>query len=246
ILGKTNGDLVITNEQIGKKKVRPIQTTIEKDLVYPIVKPRHVKKWLMKGYKYIIIPQKKQGENNESEVLTTNPKTYAYLQTFRDDLLGRSSRWFKGGDKPFYSLFGIGVYTFAPFKVVWSSIGFLHAFAVVSTVTDEFIGTKEVIPDNTIGYLSFEAEQEAHYTCAILNSNVIREMFSRRSTKSKWGISISMVKHVPIPPYNPDNPVHRNLAALSRQAHELARSSADTSDIERQVNLIVPECLNSL
>ncbi|HMF30736.1 MAG TPA: N-6 DNA methylase, partial [Candidatus Lokiarchaeia archaeon] len=44
ILGKTDGDLVITNEQIGKKKVRPIQTTIEKDLVYPIVKPRHVKK----------------------------------------------------------------------------------------------------------------------------------------------------------------------------------------------------------
>jgi type I restriction-modification system DNA methylase subunit len=234
ILGKTSNNLLsIKNMQIGKTKVKNVETKIETDLVYPVIKPRHVKKWQIKGYYYVIIPHKKHGLNNESELRVNYPKTYNYLFSFRKDLLKRASRWFKGSDKPFYSLFGIGDYTFKPFKVVWSSIGYLPAFAVATKIKDQYIGEKVIIPDNTIGYISFDSIDEAHYVCGILNSNIVRKLFSRRSTKSKWGISISMVKNLPIPKYDSNNKIHREISSLSRKAHDLVNKVNDISKIEK-------------
>jgi hypothetical protein len=235
ILGKNNGDLKIENKQIGKKKVKQVKTVIENDLIYPIVKPRHVKRWNIKGYYYIIIPHKKHGQNNESELRVNYEKTYDYLFKFKKDLLKRSSRWFKGGGKPFYTFFGIGDYTFKPFKVVWSSIGYLHAFAVASKVNDRYIGKKVIIPDNTISYISFDSEDEAYFVCGILNTTNAEKIFSHRSTKSKWGISIGMVKNLQIPQYNSKNKIHKKIVELSKKAHGYATND-DISNIEKIEN----------
>lgn len=245
ILDKVNGDVLIENVQIGKKKVRNVKTKIEKDLVYPIIKPRHIKKWVIKGYYYVIIPHKKHRINNESELRVNFPKTYGYLFSFKKELLKRASRWFKGGDKPFYSLFGIGDYTFKPYKVVWSSIGYLPAFAVATKSDDKYIGKKEIIPDNTISYISFDSEDEAYYVCGILNSEIIHKLFSHRSTKSKWGISISMVKNLPIPEFNPTNKIHKIISALSKKAHILTKDGKDVNQIEKQINTLVEKLIIS-
>jgi len=243
ILDKVNGNLRVENDQIGRKKVKPVNTVIENDLIYLIVKPRHVKKWIIKGYYYIILPQKKHGENNESELRVNYPKTYKYLYDFKEDLLNRASKWFKGGDKPFYSFFGLGEYTFKPYKVVWSSIGYLHAFAVAGKIDDKLIGNKEIIPDNTIGYLSFDSDEVAHFVCAILNSNTVHEIFARRSTKSKWGISITMVKNVPILEYDPKNTTHKKLSNLSKKAHYNTKNGKDVSKIEKEINDLVQKII---
>jgi len=243
ILDKVNGNLLIENVQIGKKKVRNVKTKIEKDLIYPIIKPRHIKKWIIKGYYYIIIPHKKHGRNNESELRINYPKTYKYLFSFKRELLKRASRWFKGGDKPFYSLFGIGDYTFKPFKVVWSSIGYLPAFAVADKVDDKYIGKKEIIPDNTISYIPFDSENEAYYICGILNSELVHKLFSYRSTKSKWGISISMVKNLPIPKFNPTNKIHNTISVLSKKTHILTKNDKDVNQIEKQINVLVEKLI---
>lgn len=42
-------------------------------------------------------------------------------------------------------------------------------FSVVSTTNDSLIGEKTFIPDNTIGYISVDDENEAHYICSLLN-----------------------------------------------------------------------------
>jgi len=243
ILDKIDGELLIENMQIGKKKFRNVKTKIEKDLVYPIIKPRHIKKWIIKGYYNIIIPHKKHGMNNESELRVNCPKTYNYLFSFKDELLKRASRWFKGGDKPFYSLFGIGEYTFKPFKVVWSSIGYLPAFAVATKVDDDYIGSKEIIPDNTIGYISFDSLDDAHYVCAILNSGLVEKLFSHRSTKSKWGISITAVKNLPIPQYDSNNELHKKVSDLSIEAHEFAKTNKSTSELEKKIEILVEKII---
>ena len=155
ILGKDNRNINIQNKVGGaKKKVRPIKTTIEKDLVYPFLKPRNIDRWRMDGYSYCLVPQKKTGEKNESKIRTDHPLTFAYLHKFKDNLLNRSSRWFKVKGFPFYSIFGIGDYSFSPYKVVWSCMSYSPNFAVVSNVEDEYIGKKTVMPDNTIGSIS--------------------------------------------------------------------------------------------
>lgn len=222
ILGRDKNLLRIKNNatKTAKKKVKPIETCIEKDLVFPFLKPKNVRKWMIDGYLYGLVPQKKDGESNESELRVKYPKTYRYLSKFKPSLLKRSSRWFKAKGRPFYSIFGIGNYSFYPFKVVWSCMGFLPYFAVVSKINDRFIGNKLVLPDNTIGSISVKDEKEAHFICAILNSKTVNEQLRLLSSGSKWGISINTVKKIGIPKFDDTDTTHITLAELSAKAHQ--------------------------
>ncbi len=236
ILEKQGKIITIQNRTArAKKKLRIIKTKIENDLVYPFLKPRNVKKWGMQGYTYGILPQRKNGEKNESDLRTKQPLTYKYLHGFKEDLLGRSSKWFKTKGIPFYSFFGLGDYSFAPYKIVWCCMSYQPNFSVVSKVSDKFIGEKEVMPDNTIGYFSVENEQEAHYICAILNSATAKKYFESRSSKSKWGLSINMVDSVPIPKFDKNNKNHKRLAELSENAHN-TKDKEKLDKIEQEIN----------
>ena len=187
IISKTQGGIRIKNlGDKGKKKTKTITKNIETTLIYPLIKPRDTKKWGITTYQYMIVPQIKAGDNNESELRTELPNSYSFLKSFETELGTRKSKWFYGGDKPFYSLFGIGTYTFQKFKIVWCCMSYLPNFSVVSDIEDEFIGRKTFIPDNTIGYISVNNENEAYYICSILNSDKIKALFSLRSSKSKW------------------------------------------------------------
>ncbi|CAA6826597.1 MAG: Unknown protein [uncultured Sulfurovum sp.] len=111
-------------------------------------------------------------------------------------------------------------------------------FSVVSKVKDEYIGTKIYIADNTIGYLSVKTADKAHYICSILNSNKIKALFSLRSSKSKWGISIDMVNKVPIEEYSKENSLHNELVSLSKKAHKL-KDMKKIEIIEKKINDLI-------
>lgn len=236
ILKKENNNLLIENgTNRAKKKMKEVQNLIESKYVFPFLKPKDVKKWKIKGYSYALLPQTKYGEKNESEVRTKTPLTYKYFYQFKNDLLGRSSKWLKQDGFPFYSTFGIGEYSFKPYKVVWCCMTYSPNFAVVSSVKDSFVGEKQVMPDNTIGYFSFDSENEAHFVCAIMNSKITAELLENRSNKSKWGISINMVKKIPIPKFDKTNKNHLELIELSKKAHKEADQTIITK-IEEKIN----------
>ena len=186
----------------------------------------------------MIVPQIKAGDNNESELRTELPQSYSFLKSFESEFGTRKSKWFYGGDKPFYSLFGIGTYTFQKYKIVWCCMSYLPNFSVVSDIEDEFIGTKTFIPDNTIGYISVDNENEAYYICSILNSNKIKALFSLRSSKSKWGLSIEMINNVPIREFNKTNKLHVELFKLSKKAHHNINEKKVIT-LENKMNLII-------
>lgn len=242
INGKSGKFLSVNNlANFGKKKVKEIRTDLEPNYIYPLVKPDNAKRWKIDGYHYMLLPQKKDGENNESLLRIKFSKTYSYLSRFKKELLSRKSKWFKGEGKPFYSIFGIGKYTFKPYKVVWCCMSYKPDFSVVSKVKDKFIGKKELIPDNTIGNISFDSKEEAHFVCSVLNSEKSQLLFSMRSSKSKWGISIDMVKKIPIPKYDKSNKTHKKLAELSQEAHKLSQKddSKGLENIEKEINKLV-------
>ena len=234
----TKGIKVKNLGEKGKKKIKILTKNIETDLIYPLIKPRDTKRWGIETYQYMIVPHQKAGENNESFLRTELPKSYAFLNSFKTELATRKSKWFYGGDKPFYSLFGIGKYTFENYKVVWCCMSYKPDFSVVSKVKDEHIGIKTYIPDNTIGYLSVESADEAHYICSILNSDKIKALFSLRSSKSKWGISIDMVNKVPIEEFSQENNLHIELVSLSKKAHKL-KDAKKIEAIEDKINNLI-------
>ena len=242
INGKSGKYLSVNNlANIGRKKVKEIKAYLEPDYIYPLIKPNNTKRWHINGYYYMLLPQKKDGENNESHLRVKFNKTYSYLSRFKKELLSRKSKWFKGEGKPFYSIFGIGEYTFKPYKIVWCCMSYKPDFSVVSKVQDKLMGTKELIPDNTIGNISFDSKEEAHFVCSVLNSEKAELLFSMRSSKSKWGISIDMVKKIPVPQYDKNNKTHKKLAELSQEAHILSQKgeSKKVEDIQKEINRLV-------
>ncbi len=243
ILDKHNGSVTISNRlKRAKKKVKQVSARIEPDLIYPFLKPKNTQKWGIDGYLYAIIPQRYYGEKNESILRTKYPLTYKYLFGFKKELLHRASRWFKLPNIPFYSLFGLGDYSFAPYKVVWCCMSYSPSFAVVSKIKDKFLGEKEIMPDNTIGYISFDNEIEAHYVCALLNSDTVEKQFESRSSKSKWGISIDAVANIPIPKFDKKNDIHVQLVKLSIKAH-ISTNDKELVQIEAQVEKLAEKVL---
>jgi methylase of polypeptide subunit release factors len=80
------------------------------------------------------------------------------------------------------------------------------------------------VADEATMFYETNNELEAHYLCAILNSDVVNELIKPLQPKGSKG-----ERHIvrrpfvfPIPNFDPSNPVHRRLAELSKACHEKA------------------------
>ncbi|MBU7017263.1 MAG: N-6 DNA methylase [Theionarchaea archaeon] len=247
---KTPSTIEIENVTDGmKKKVKKIKTTIEDFFVYPLIKSRHVGKWKMKGYGYTLQmqdPVKRVGLN-EKWVKEHFPKTYGYLKEFNSILLHRKAyiKFMKSRNVPFYTMYNVGIYTYAPYKVVWNRMGSSISACVISTVHDPYLGEKIVLPENVLAFIPTETEDEAHYICSIMNSS-ITDMILRAiagGTKS-FGTPRIVRDTIKIPLYEKDNELHKTLSTLSRKAHTIAQKNIDTRDIEGEIDRLVAVLYN--
>jgi hypothetical protein len=176
----------------------------------------------------------------------TFPKTYSYLLQFKDILLKRGSSSVKKlmETGAFYSMFAIGSYTLAPVKVVWRRMDRQINAAVVSEVNDEYLGKRPVIPQETCVFVPCESPSEAHYLCAMLNSSVINFIAKSHSVEGGKGFGTpSMLDFLPIKRFNPHEPIHAELAELSREAHALTVCEKDISSIQRKIDSLVARVL---
>lgn len=191
---------------------------IESKWIYPFLQPRHLQRWGISGHAYVVLPQRKAGEDNESELAEHFPLTYAFLKKFESRLAARRSKVFLA--KPFYGLFGLGEYTRAPYKVCWVGLGFHPEFVVAEERRDPFLGRKVAVPDGTIYFMPFSDQAEAHFVCALLNSKLVRTFLRARSGKSKRGLSKKVVEQLALPKFNHDDERHVHLAQVSMQLHK--------------------------
>ncbi|MFP3157046.1 MAG: N-6 DNA methylase [Caldivirga sp.] len=226
VLGRApDGMLVVTNppESGQKKKVKQVETKVEPDLVYPLVRGEDVERWYV-DYKdrYVIIPHNSRTASPipEGDMRVRWPLTYSYLVNYRRELEDRSIHKLWGRGNPFYAVYDIGTYTFAPYKVVWKevsarmTVGGFHV-AVIEPLQDKYLGEKTVVPDHTVVLIPVGDRDEAYYLAGILNSTII--------TFALQYAVVESISNLNIPKFNPNNESHRRVAELSRRAHELAR-----------------------
>lgn len=232
----------------GKKfEVDTTEATIERDLVYPLVKSRNIEKWKLKDYIYALVPQKKTTDDNEAELKTRYPDTWEYLKKYKIVLeQGRKSVWFKG--KPFYKIYGLGKYSWAPFKVMWVRMGYKPKFVVINRTLDTFLGTKLILPGEVCAFVSerdkngdFITEDEAHYICAVLNSKAILAALDTITQKGKSGLPKSIIDQIQLVKYNKSNELHKKLSELSKKAHLAARKNEyeTVKKIENEIDATV-------
>jgi len=215
---RPDGLVLISNITEGaKRKVESVQIAIEPDLLYPLLRGRDVKRWHAEPSAYILMaqdPEKRRGIE-EDEMKVDYPKTYLYLKRFEATLKERAAykRYFDEDD-PFYSMFDVGDYTLAQYKVVWTRIGTVEA-AVVNTLDD-----KSIIPQETITLVACTIKEEAHYIAGLINSSIFQyavTSYSQAGGKSMG--SMHVLQNIHIPKFDSANKVHQELAGLSEEAH---------------------------
>jgi len=239
ILDKFGKEIKIRNGTEASKIAgfKPFEATIEKDLVFPLIKSRNLSKWKIDGYVYSLVPQKIMNEENEATLKVQYPLTYEYLSKYQSALKNRKSSWFKRG--PFYSIYSVREYTWAPFKVAWVRMGYKPEFVVISSVTDDILGKKLLLPEDVLQFISerdkkgdFITEDEAHYICAIMNSLPIRKVIDILSQKGKSGLTATLLSGIKLRKFDKNNALHTKLSTLSKKAH-VAASKNDKVSIEK-------------
>jgi len=237
ILGKRpDGLLLIDNlEDAGKLEIASQQAAVKPDLVYPLLRGREVERWRANPSIYILVvqdPETRKGYE-ESQMRVEYPHLYGYLKRFEHVLRNRSGmkRYFNPDKDPFYSMYNVASYTFAPHKVVWRE--------QARTFTVAVVGVKEgkvIVPDHKLMLVPFDDEQETHFVCGALASSIAQLVV--KSYVVSVSTSTHVLQHIAVPKFDTGNPIHTRLAALSQQAHQLAAAGdeAGLAAVEAQVD----------
>ncbi len=144
---------------------------LESDYVYPMLKSSEIASGrLMEPSRSMLVTQRAVGEDT-SIIRELAPETWAYLEGHGKLLDRRRSSIYRG--RPRFSVFGVGDYTFAPWKVAIS--GFYKSLQF--TVIGPYAG-KPVVLDDTCYFVTCRSEEEARYVASLLNSAPARAFYS--------------------------------------------------------------------
>jgi hypothetical protein len=225
---RPDGNLLVENlHDAGKIKVEQVQKAIEPDLVYPLLRGRDVSRWRAAPSAQIVLAQDPATRTGipEAEMRLKHPKTFAYLEHFRGQLRKRASTSVRAlmEKGAFYSMFAVGPYTVAPWKVMWPEVGETVRAGVSGP--DPASPGKPALPDHTIVAVSCETREEAHFICALLNSAPAQAAITGYVVLHP---SPHVLEHIRIPRFSRKNTTHVSLAALSEECHAAtARGAAD-------------------
>jgi hypothetical protein len=139
--------------------------------------------------KLVLITQKSVGDDT-SIIQDKAPKTWQYLLTYDEYLSARKSSIYK--NKPPYSIFGVGSYSFKNWKIAISGLYKRLKFYLISPLDG-----KSVMFDDTVNFLSFETEEEAKFIFGLITSNPSMEFLdSMIFWDEKRPITIDILKRL--------------------------------------------------
>ena len=241
----SDGDLIVRNMHgRGKRTIQAVEERIEKDLVFPAVSGRDIQRWHAAPGMYVLMCQDPQTCQPfpQARMKQDWPRTYGYLTRFRDVLLSRGSKTVRqlAERTEFYAMFGIGPYTVARYRVVWKRMAGDLVAAVISQHRTPF-GYKTVIATDTTSLFATAGEGEAHYLCAVVNSKPVRQFLKSFSSAGRGFGAPSVMEPLAIPKFDDGKPLHRELAACSKELHgkKMHALEMECLALERQVDRAV-------
>lgn len=142
---------------------------LEPEFLFPLLKSTDVFRGRHSTLnRWVVVPQMSFGEST-AHLKHTAPKLWEYLDAHGDLLDNRKSSIYR--NRPRFSVFGHGDYTFAPFKVAISGLHKEPVFRLVGPIDG-----KPVVLDDTCYFLPFQDGREAAVTWALLNSKPCRDL----------------------------------------------------------------------
>ena len=140
------------------------EVKLEDDLVYGLLKSSDLKNTVIsQTRKFTIVTQRKVGQETKY-IKHDYPKTYQYLTEHQANFDARKSSIYN--NKPLFSIFGIGDYSFKPYKVAISGLYKTFHFTLILPQAD-----KPVMLDDTCYLIGFDKIEFAVYALILLNSD---------------------------------------------------------------------------
>ncbi|MGA2062142.1 MAG: methyltransferase domain-containing protein [Thermoguttaceae bacterium] len=192
---------------------------LEPDYIYPMLKTSEVANGsTQKPKRWMLITQQTPGEDT-SIIKTIAPKTWKYLNDHADALDRRGSSIYRKRSR--FSVFGIGDYTFAPWKVAISGFYKRFRFAVIGPYNG-----KPIVLDDASYFIACQSEKEAFFLHSLLSSEVAQEFYSAFVFwDAKRPITVDVLKQL-------------NLIALAKELglmHKMEINPTSTSNCKQHI-----------
>lgn len=164
---------VMQLRRVGRSLMNGLGETVqlETDFLYPLLPAGAVYRGETEQTdQFLIVPQSHTGEDT-SKIKSIAPRTWNYLQKHESRLAARKSSIYRG--RPPFSIFGIGEYSFAKWKVAISALHKRLSFRVVGPQDG-----RPTMLDDTTYFLSFRTKREATKATTRLNSPEVQDFFN--------------------------------------------------------------------
>ena len=239
VLEKRPKGLLIRNlHDAGRNKFPPVTKVVEPDFVRPLLRGKDVDRWTAFSRHSVLIPydEKNNGKAvSESHMKQRYPKTFEYFKAFEDRLIDRPHyrQHFASSSQPYWSMYNVGNYTFAPHRVVWREQSSIFKCCVVPESDGE-----PFVADAKLIVVQCSSADEAYFLAACLNSAPAR--FIIQSYAIEVQVSTHVLLHVNVPDYV-GTEAQKDLAKKSRLCHAAAKkqSRAEVARLEADIDKTV-------
>ena len=162
---------------------------LESEFLFPLLKSSDIANGRLTPNKYVLLTQK--GVSDDTGIIRKKaPKTWRYLLKHAALLDKRKSIIYD--KRPRFSIFGIGSYTFAPWKVAISGL-----YKNISFVEIGKYKRKPVVVDDTCYFIPCNSEKETSFITNLLNSKAAKGFIdSLIFLDAKRPVTIDILKRI--------------------------------------------------
>jgi hypothetical protein len=192
---------------------------LEPDYVYPMLKGSQLANGLISNPSMsMLVTQHHPGEDTNI-IRSQAPKTWKYIVEHAEILDRRASSIYK--NRPRFSIFGVGDYSFTQWKVAISGLYKALDFKVL-----EPYRKKPVVLDDTSYFTPCDSEQEAQLLSRLYNSDLAKDFFSAYVFwDEKRPITIKLLQRIDVVKLSAvlklDDSLAPFLSKISSQTHQL-------------------------
>lgn len=199
---------------------------IEHEYVFPLLKSSDLGNGRIAIRKSVLVTQRNTGDDT-SEIERKAPKTWAYLMKHADALDGRKSSIYQ--NRPRFCVFGIGSYSFAPWKVCISGLYKKISFALV-TPSDG----RPVMVDDTCYSIACSNQKEAELLYELLSSDEAAAFLnSLIFSDSKRPITVDVLRRLSIVE------LARDLGRINELQEVCQSHTMDDEEADTQMSLLM-------
>jgi hypothetical protein len=164
---------------------------IEHDYIFPLLKSSDLGNGRIAIRKSVLVTQRHTGDDT-SEIQRSVPKTWTYLMKHAEALDGRKSSIYQ--NRPRFCVFGIGAYSFAPWKICISGLYKKISFVLVAPSDG-----RPVMVDDTCYSIACSTQKEGELLYELLSSEVATGFLnSLIFSDSKRPITVDVLRRLSI------------------------------------------------